>query len=264
MENVTTSEGKCLFCGETFGKTFINRHLQSHLKQLAKESTTGQSYLVKIEPNTKWTESQPYFLSLWVDSSATMKNIDSFLRDIWLECCGHLSAFRARKNRRHTDMLEFFKTKALLVQGKQKEYEKIMAETNGEISMGRKTDKVFSKGLKLEYEYDFGTSTELVLTVIEEYPVKADKKIVLLSRNEPLQLLCDTCKSEPATQLCSVHYWEDECLFCDKCAKKHEKKCDDFKDYASMPVVNSPRMGMCGYEGGIIDVERDGVFVKKQ
>lgn len=51
----------------------------------------------------------------------------------------------------------------------------------------------------------------------------------------------------------------EEDSFCEKCAEKHGKKCDDFADYAGMPVVNSPRCGVCGYEGGIIDLERDGV-----
>ena len=36
-----------------------------------------------------------------------------------------------------------------------------------------------------------------------------------------------------------------------------KSECSDFDDYASMPVVNSPRMGVCGYEGGSIDLERD-------
>jgi hypothetical protein len=49
-------------------------------------------------------------------------------------------------------------------------------------------------------------------------------------------------------------------MFCEKCAKKHAKECEDFADgYAVMPVVNSPRMGVCAYEGGCIDTERDGV-----
>jgi hypothetical protein len=55
--------------------------------------------------------------------------------------------------------------------------------------------------------------------------------------------------------------YDDDAEFCDKCAKKHAKKCEDFDDYASMPVVNSPRMGVCTYEGGVIDIERDGVFI---
>jgi hypothetical protein len=92
---------------------------------------------------------------------------------------------------------------------------------------------------------------------------QCDEQIVLLSHNEPLELLCHTCQKEPATQLCTVHNWNNDRIFCDKCAKKHAKKCSDFSDYADMPIVNSPRMGICCYTGGSIDKERDGVFVDK-
>jgi hypothetical protein len=151
----------------------------------------------------------------------------------------------------------------LMIKGKQNEYEKLMENLNGEIPMSRKVNQLFSKDFKLEYEYDFGSTTALQLTVIDEYPIKADKKIVLLSRNEPPELLCHSCQKEYATQICTAHDYDEDCMFCDKCAKKHSKVCEDFEDYASMPVVNSPRMGVCGYDGGRIDVERDGFFVKK-
>jgi hypothetical protein len=72
------SEGKCLFCGKTFAKAGINRHLQTHLNQKAKENATGRSYLVKLEPNLKW-ESTPYFLSFWIDGKATMDVETAFL-----------------------------------------------------------------------------------------------------------------------------------------------------------------------------------------
>jgi hypothetical protein len=262
MEQNPKSEGKCLFCDKTFARAGINRHLQTHLKQKTNENAEGVSYLVKVEPNPR-RGSSSWFLSLWVDGKATMEDIDHFLRHIWLECCGHLSSFTNPKNRRNIGgMWAFFEAEELLAKGKIKAYEKLMEEAKGEVPMSRKTDKVFCKGLKLEYEYDFGSTTELLLTVVEEYPVKADEEIVLLSRNEPLEWLCDTCQKEPATQICTVHSWDNESLFCDKCAKKHAKKCEDFEEYAAMPIVNSPRMGVCGYTGGSIDIERDGVFVK--
>ena len=263
MEQNPKSEGKCLFCGEAFAKAGIIRHLQGHLQQQVEKGKPGQSYLVKVEPRSK-RDSARYFLSLWVDSSATMQDVDAFLRAVWLECCGHLSAFTNPKNRpRGGGMWDFFAAEDMLEKGKQKEYEKLMEEQNGEIPMSRKTGKVFHGGLKLEYEYDFGSSTELLLTVVNDYPVKADKKVVLLSRNEPLEWLCDACKKAPATQLCTVHDWDEDSLFCEKCAEKHAEECEDFSDYAAMPVVNSPRMGVCAYDGGSIDMERDGAFVKK-
>jgi len=222
MQEKLKSEGKCLFCGQVFTKAGINKHLATHLKKIVKSGETGKSFLVKVETSKYWGPT-PYFLSLWIDGETTMKTIDKFLRDIWLECCGHLSEFYG-------------------------------------VAKTKKAKDVFTKGMQLEYEYDFGSSTELTITVVDEYPIKADKKIILLSRNEPLEILCSVCDKAPATQICVICV---EFEFCDKCAEIHAEECGDFADYASMPMVNSPRMGECGYMGGSIDVERDGVFVLK-
>jgi hypothetical protein len=211
------SEGKCVFCGKTFTKAGINSHLKTHLKQKEAENSEGLSYLVKVEKNPYYG-SQPYFLSLWIDGETSMELIDSFLRDIWLECCGHMSAF-----------------------------------ANDQVSMNEKAKNVFYKDLKLDYEYDFGNTTELKLTVLNEYNVNADDELLLLSRNEPIKWKCESCNKEIASQICAIH----DIMLCDKCAKKHAEECPDFEDYTSMSVVNSPRMGVCGYEGGSIDIERD-------
>jgi hypothetical protein len=214
-------EGKCLFCGETSAQADIDKHLSTHLKEIAKSGQAGKSFLVKAEPDKRY--GMPHFLSLWIDGETAMKTIDKFLREIWLECCGHLSEF-------------------------------------DNVEMSQKAKTVFPTKRSLNYEYDFGSSTNLTLTVVDEYPVKAEKKVVLLSRNEPVNLMCSTCKKVPATQICTVCMYQEHAVFCDTCAKKHAKKCEDFDDYASLPIVNSPRMGVCGYTGGSIDKERDGVY----
>ena len=245
MEEIIKSEGKCLFCEKTFTKAGINRHLAKHLTDKTTEGVAGKSFFVKVETTKRWG-STPYFLSLWIDGEAKMKDMDNFLRQIWLECCGHLSAFSYPVKRGRGFGMNIFNPFDM--------------EDEDEISMNKKVKTVLYKDLALEYEYDFGTTTKLGITVVGEYPVKADKKIVLLSRNEPLEIICSICGKAPATQICTSCSYREEAMYCDKCAKKHAKKCDDFYDYASMPVVNSPRMGECGYEGGTIDVERDGVY----
>ncbi|MDR1383893.1 MAG: plasmid pRiA4b ORF-3 family protein [Planctomycetaceae bacterium] len=248
LENPTKSEGKCLFCGKTFAKASINRHLKTHLEEKAGNGSAGVSYLVKVETaQRRGYGSTPYFLSLWIDGEATMKTIDKFLRDIWLECCGHLSAFRvSMKQRSMNNPMQFIRNSMY----------NMSFDNDGDIAMSKKVKSVFrSKDLKIDYEYDFGSTTALQLTAIDIFPIKADKKIVLISRNEPIGWLCDKCGKEKATQVCSI--CEDESIFCDKCASKHAEECEDFADYASMPVVNSPRMGVCGYVGGVIDKERD-------
>lgn len=126
-----------------------------------------------------------------------------------------------------------------------------MGDVKGEIPLNRKAKTVFYKDLKLQYQYEFGSTTEPQVTVVNEYPIKADQNIVLLSRNEPLELWCEKCGKSPGVVLCSVCYgFEDEGIFCSKCVKIHSKSCEDFDDYGTMPVVNSPRMGVYGYEGG--------------
>ena len=258
MELKIKSEGKCLFCGKTFAKAGINRHLATHLSEKVSGSDSGKSFLVKIETGKNWG-SAPYFLSLWIDGEAKMEELDTFLRNIWLECCGHLSAFTNPK-RKTGHGWNISNAMNLFAGGNAKAIEAMMDDTDGEIPMSRKTKNALHKGLVLAYEYDFGSTTKLTVTVIDEYPIKADEKIILLSRNEPLEINCSICGKVPATQVCTVCMYDEDSAFCDKCAKKHAKACPDFADYASMPVVNSPRMSVCGYKGGTIDKERDGVY----
>ena len=127
-------------------------------------------------------------------------------------------------------------------------------------NMSSKVSKVFKKGVKLDYEYDFGSTTELDVQVVNEYQIDMKDNVLLLSRNEPLPILCHICNEKPAEVICSVCVYVSESMFCKKCAKTHKKSCGDFADYSKMSVVNSPRMGTCAYEGGAIDRQRDGVW----
>ena len=250
MQEKIKSEGKCLFCGKTFAQSDIFKHLTTHFKEISKTGKQGKSFLVKVETAKRWGAT-PYFLSLWVNGDTTLKTIDTFLRDIWLDCCGHLSAFELPRKRTSKK----FGTKDI--------HNSFLldpdSEFPNEIAMSKKANIVFSKGLELEYTYDFGSSTELCVKVMDEYPVKADKKIVLLSRNEPLQIICSICRKAPASKICLFCTYKIEAEFCDQCAIKHAKGCESFNEEYALPVVNSPRMGVCGYEGGCIDRERDSI-----
>jgi hypothetical protein len=54
---------------------------------------------------------------------------------------------------------------------------------------------------------------------------------------------CVVCGQE-ATQVCTQCIYENEGWLCDACAPEHA--CGD---ELCLPVVNSPRVGMCGYAG---------------
>ncbi|MCP3931432.1 MAG: hypothetical protein GY705_20290 [Bacteroidetes bacterium] len=229
------SEGKCVYCEKMYAKRGITRHLGTHLKKLETENPAkiSKAYHLRID-------AAEMFLNLLVNGSKPLGELDRFLREIWLECCGHMSSFEVKEKNYpinwDLDDAEF-----------------------GE-SMSKRMNKIFRKGMKVDYKYDFGSTTYLQVNVIEEYKLKVPSGVSLLSRNEPLPILCHSCQKKPASQICSIHIYEGESMFCDACAKKHAKECEDFADYAAMEIVNSPRMGVCGYDGGTIDLDRDGVW----
>jgi len=254
------SKGKCLFCSKTFTKAGINRHLTAHLKEKEAGDASEKSFLVMVEPAKKMDD-LPYFLSLWIDGETEFDRFDRFLRKIWLECCHHRSDFRKKQKplsqRPEMDTLynltldDFVEMNRAI---------RSLAEyhAEGEISIYNKAKCVFRKDMVLDYNYDFGSTTSLTIKVVDEYPFKADTEIVLLSRNEPLEIMCRECKIVPATKLC-VNHWNFS-VFCDDCAKKHAETCSAYTEYTSRQLVNSPRTGECVYNGGSIDKERDGVY----
>ena len=99
--------------------------------------------------------------------------------------------------------------------------------------------EVLRPGMKFTHDYDFGSTTHLALRVVGEREGKASQQPVrLLGRNEPPQILCERCKKKPAAW---VDVMEDNGWYCEECIENAEE--------GVLPVVNSPRAGVCGYAG---------------
>lgn len=217
------TKGKCIFCGGEFGKSGMAKHLQACDKRgdAVKKSKAGQTdtFLIKVEGRYN----PEYWLFLEVKTNARLGYLDSFLRDIWLECCGHLSNFQIKGVNYGIDP-----------------YDELGFESM-DISVG----EVINAGIEFYHRYDFGSMTELALEVIAEQPGgKEGEPVKLLARNNPPQIDCRSC-GKPATWICVECLWVDEdAFFCDKCSDLHE--CDS---EMYLPVVNSPRTGVCGYTG---------------
>ncbi len=169
-----------------------------------------------------------YWLFIEADDMSKLKDLDSFLRDLWLECCGHLSSFTIEE----------------------KEYDIEPLSETGNRGMEVILNKALRPGLVFGYEYDFGSSTYLTLNVIS-YALgrKYDRRkpVRLVARNDPILYVCAACKKADATNICTVCLSEKDrkrSSFCDNCIKRH--KCGE--DMA-LPIVNSPRSGECGYAG---------------
>lgn len=112
-------------------------------------------------------------------------------------------------------------------------------------SMNYKLKSVLEKGMTFSYEYDFGSTTELMITVVD-HRIGNDRKekLIILSRNNPIEILCDVCGKKSAAYICAECFYEGSGWLCEDCAKKHECGEDML-----LPVCNSPRMGVCGYCG---------------
>ncbi len=191
----------------------MTRHLQSCLPKSLDGQLKHQKF--KTQPFfhilVKGYYLPEYWLHLKVASNARLEDLDQFLRHIWLECCGHLSAFSIKGT---------------------------------EFKMGQKLKDVLSPGMELLHEYDFGTTTELLVKTLGIYegPMEKNKPIQILARNEAPEIPCDECGKIPAVEICTECQWEEGGWLCQTCAKEH--KCDE---KMFLPVVNSPRTGECGY-----------------
>ncbi len=212
-----STEGKCGYCGKLFSGSAMGRHMTAcgeRKKKLAAGQGRAPVFLLKASAG-------PYWIFLDIDGSATLEDLDSFLRDIWLECCGHMSCFKI---------------------GDSSFYNEDSPDLEGS-DMKVRLAKVLKPGVAFEHEYDFGTTTKLQLKVIDLRSGKVKSRIDLASRNSPPEFKCASC-GNTATDICAQCIWEKEPWYCKPCAKKHECGDDMF-----LPIVNSPRTGMCGYTG---------------
>jgi hypothetical protein len=128
----------------------------------------------------------------------------------------------------------------------QRDFEDEMDE--GQRLMDVQVGKRLSPGVKVEYEYDFGTTTTLSIRVLGERPGSLTRsKLRLLARNEPLDIRCARC-GKPATKICTECDCSSDGALCKTCAAKHE--CGEGM---LLPVLNTPRTGVCGYTGPSIE-----------
>jgi len=207
-------------------RIYLNQfQMGRHLLQCTKlDNKENQAFLLKVTANNS-----AFWMFLKVRQNCTLESLDSFLRDVWLECCGHLSHF--------------------IIDGTY--YEKTIVEgfEDGSLTMKGKIKNILHHKMRFSYEYDYGSTTVLRLEV--HHIINDDshmrKPIVLLARNNPIKIACDSCKNT-ATSICAMCMYDDSGFLCRSCVKKYV--CDDCDDEPSfLPVLNSPRMGVCAYNG---------------
>jgi len=159
----------------------------------------------------------PYARKFWLfvdmPSECTLGDLDGFLRRIWLECCDHLSDFYERRE---------------------------------ELSMDTEICELIP-GEQYKYVYDYGTTTELVVTVKASCRrEESNEDVRLLARNVPPVIPCGVCGGQAV--VIDNESERSNPLLCVPCAGKLDLEVDYM-----LPLANSPRAGLCGY-GGELDV----------
>lgn len=206
------SNGTCELCGKQTSKGGMTRHLKSCAPAHDEPGRRQEIVLLRIE-----TAFDPglWWLHLEARAAAPLAVVDELLRHLWLECCGHMSAFYFDRE-----------------------------EIDGDVSL----DTAFRfGGPKFDYDYDFGSTTQLRGEALARRKGRfAGPPVRLLARNDPPVWECTEC-DEAATVICPFCDATGDGLLCDRHAESHD--CEDFEKDALLPVVNSPRMGVCGYVG---------------
>ena len=197
---MASSPGNCYICGATLGKVALKNHI---LKAHNDPAGDQECRLLRIEG----AYDKNFWLLIDVPVDKTLNAVDTFLRKIWLECCGHLSAFRGAGKSTKIGALPI--------------------------------------GTVITHEYDFGSTTECLITVVAEIRRPKQREVVrLLGRNVPSGDACAACGKDADVICCECMWDGGNPCYCDVCAEKHEHDI-------TLPLTNSPRCGECGYDGAL-------------
>lgn len=173
----------CPTCDKKFGSIKIHSHYPACI---ASKYSEYAGHIVSF--TSHGITGKLHFLYCIFPSNTTLSTLDTFMRKIWCECCGHMSMF---------------------VNADRDEYDK-----NSKI-------KDYPDDTRMIYEYDMGTSTTVYVTFHSTLSgSNSIKNPLIIARNSEIVYKCKKCKSKASKWL----YGDP---LCDECSKKMmlNKKC---------------------------------------
>ncbi len=225
MNQKDRSYGKCFFCEKSYTSRGMSRHLKACKARQEAHAAEGNKAFRLLHIKARGGYMPDFWLHLETAAKSTLADLDEFFRAIWMECCGHLSQFII------DDMY-------------------YSANLEGDFGFSFREEKdintplrrVARPGDEFKYEYDFGTTTPVTLKVMDEREgVPPEEGIKVMARNYLPDIRCEVCDQSAAHMLS----WEYPITpYCQEHAEEHHKWPEGF-----LPVVNSPRIGDCGYTG---------------
>lgn len=208
-------DGTCQYCEGKYSLTMMKKHLNiCPARQLLMSSDKRNASGVLVSAQL----GRQYWLLVELRATATLADLDDFLRYQWLECCGHLSEFEIDG----------------VCYGSHPE--------GFERSMKAPIQRVLGPGMTFSHDYDFGSTTTLKLQMLSApQPIALQAKTQLAAINLAPDFACHSC-GQQAEMVCTECY--EEPFYCESCLEDHECGPE-----MALPIVNSPRMGVCAYEG---------------
>jgi Predicted metal-binding protein related to the C-terminal domain of SecA len=158
-------QGRCYYCNKELTERTIKRHAKSCsvMKKSIEEKmnyTKGVREQFIISMKDKYNPSL-YCIYVSIDAKLQLQHLDKFIRDIWVECCGHLSAFYIDEEIYHDNSDEQYEMNFYL-------------------------KDLLNINKKFEYEYDFGSTTYLTLEVVDIIQVPNEfSQMEVIARNNP-------------------------------------------------------------------------------
>jgi len=219
---MSRATGVCAYCGSEKAKGGMTRHLagcSARAQAIAKANTEAAQSERLYHLRLKAKGDSEFWLDLEASETARLHDVDWYLRAIWLECCGHMSRFSTR------------------------------GWGSAELPKRATLSRVFEYSDQIVHIYDFGTES---VTLIQRVAVRIGvpttaHPIALMARNVLPTGQCTQC-GERATSFCVVCVEEDGGPG-GLCAIHVESHPHDEEAIGPLPVVNSPRSGLCGYRG---------------
>jgi len=215
--------GECVLCHASAPKAQITRHVAACLK--ARPSQPGRQ-VKALHLRVEGKYNPEYWMHLEIASALTLYDLDVFLRHTWLECCDHMSCFT--------------------IGGQRYAYAPFNEGLSGrrEKSMDAKLYKVVPSGVEFTHEYDYGSTTEVLLRTLGAHEAAfPDGAVRLLARNTPIEVRCIECKKVATIVEAGWNGLNPDRCFCKECADSR------IEEGMSLPIVNSPRVGVCAYCG---------------
>lgn len=183
------TNGICSFCQGEFSRSRMTQHLK-HCKE---RTTQLQAQLQQEAPEGmqkgKWLHlfvegryNSEYWMHLEIPAVVSLYELDRYLRDVWLECCSHLSAFRIGKISYESAMEDEFGDGAIVTQGtREQEIESFKLITEEVLKsyeeVGKGPELSANKRKKLVeviYNWAFGDEKQMppeLTSILENYPL---------------------------------------------------------------------------------------------